>query len=428
MCGLIFNVILFISCSKEEKEFSPPQIQFLSPGENSSYSALDTVLITAKISDSKNITLVKITLKNEDHVPVLSVADRIPNTTSYDLKIFFPLNDKNLSGRYYIDITAFNEDDYASSFRYIFISALPLKANNLLIMEKQINGTGLYSYELDSNKLTLLKNLTGDFMESTIDQNNAQVYTLGRYTGGLIASDPKEGTEEWTYETGILPQVPNFNDLGLWNNIVCVSREDGRILGFNKAGSIMYESTLENGFKPEKILLHNQSDVMVFEQLDRSSGQSTVCVEYFPSGLNKGKAVFPYGYIAAMFSIDWDEVLILSNSLDGQYISVYNTEQHFVNERDFGNYGAYSAVTMIDENTLVMTRGSDVYKYYIKQRQFDLLVKNYAPDVIRYNKAEFSLYCAQNGIIDVIDVENGTYLRKLDLGIYVNSLELFYNR
>ena len=427
-CVLVFNVLLFISCSKEKKEFSPPVIQFFSPGENASFSALDTVLVKARITDDENITLVKVTLKNENHVPVLSVADKVPNTTFYDLKVHFPLNDKNLNGRYYFDITAYNDEDYASSFRYIVVSSLPLEAKSVLMVEKGIHNTSLYSYDLDSSKLRSLATLEGDFMESAVDQNNARIFTVGRFSGGLVATDPTDGTELWSYKSGILPQVANFNDLGLWGNVVCVSREDGRILGFSKSGSTIYESTLENGFKPEKILLHNETSAMVFEQLDRSSGQARIQVEHFPSGLNKGGALFPYGKVAAMFSIDWDEVLILSNAIDGQYISVYNTEKHFVNKRDFGNYGDYAAVAMIDENTLVMTRGNDLVRYFIEEARFDILVKNYSPEVIRYNKAEFSLYCAYNGAIDVVDAVSGNIIGKLDPGINVSSLELLYNR
>ena len=56
------------------------------------------------------------------------------------------------------------------------------------------------------------------------------------------------------------------------------------------------------------------------------------------------------------------------------------------------------------------------------------LINNYSPEVIRYNKADFSLYCVLNGKIDVIDLENGALLNNLDLGIGITSLEIMYNR
>lgn len=421
---LLAGSLSFVACSKEEKPFNPPVITWLTPANNASFTALDTVLIKASINHNQNISLIKIRLKNSNGVPVLQIPDLNPNTGQYELKREFILRKEDLSGPHYFEIEAYSDDQFSASFRNINITPFPIRVDHTLFFSGNSVQTSVYTEK--DGILEQLTTASGDILGTAVNQDARQIYFSGKYGGSLLAIEPSKGTELWKFSKGSLPQVPNYNDLIQSEEYVLASLEDGRLMGFTVTGSTYYESVLENGFRPGKLHLH-QGDQVVFQQFDRSSGQSTIQVEYFPSTLEKGNAFFSFGNVVAIYSIDWNKVLLFSNASDGQYIFEYNTEDHSLTQLDKGNYGEFTAFCRIDENQLVMTRGTDLYSYYIDQRQFLSLKSGYAPTCIRFNKVSLSLYCIEGIILRQIDPSSGTILGEQNLSKTMNSMEFMYN-
>ena len=422
---LIFiNFFLFISCNKKKEVFDPPHITWNSPLEGSSLNSTDTVLLTASIRDNDIITLIRIRLKNDQGVPVLQAEDIRPNKASYEVRIEFPLIDPELNGSFYFEMEAYDENNFSAAFRHVQISALPLRVDHFLIFSNDGQATDVFT--LEDKVIKSLSRFNGDFLSSAVDVSRSQAYIATRFSGQIYCFEPVQGDLLWKELNPGVPGIPVYNHMSCDNSDVLFSMQSGELRSLDHAGNNLYQSKEAEGFYPSYVKIHDGKAV-IYEEIDRSSGDVKLRTESYPSGDDKGSVVFPYGRVAGMFSLDWDKVLVFANRDSVQFILTYNTFEQYLTLIDQDDRGLFGAMEKIDDNRIAMKRGNDLVQYYISQHLFTTLVSNYEPENIRYNRAELLLYCSAGNEIRAIDPESGQVMNTMYLASKVSSMELLYN-
>jgi len=90
-----FLILLVLFSCKKELDEQRPIINVDSPTRFQAVNGIDTVRVTASISDNENIESVRVTLTNNNNIQVLSTLIETPNQTSFLFDEFYFFDDIN---------------------------------------------------------------------------------------------------------------------------------------------------------------------------------------------------------------------------------------------------------------------------------------------------------------------------------------------
>lgn len=416
---MVLNALLFISCSKEELH-SPPVIKIHSPKTDDNFSAFDTVMITASISDDKLVHHVVLTLKSEDHVSMLS-KDIVVNASSFELNEPFVINNGDLNGRYYFEVKAYDEGDFTSAFRFVNIGGGSKKLSKVFIYTK--NSSSCEIYEMKNYTLYPVATFQGDFLESALSNNDEILYCSGLKNGDLNCLDTA-GNVLWTVPEHHLGSMPFFTDIHLYEDALLVGFYEGRIDAYRNSGDKDFEKALSSGHVPGKIARHQ--DQVIYEKMELATGKVSLVNDYYPSGLVRGETIFNYGRMEALYTLSWNEALVFSNDLGKQHILKLNTENHYLTTLlQTNGPDSLRNVVRIDADNFLMVKGKDIVRYNVVQNQYFDFVKSKAPVVMRYDASENLLWTGRSHELIVYDVASGSEVNSYQLSITIASLEIF---
>ena len=124
VCLLIFTVIALVSCKKESTTF--PSVVVTEPFANASFYVGDTILVRATLSDP-TLRKVQLTLVDENFAPVLSTLNIPVTGSNMEFTKYLILDNFDLeTGKYFVRVKAFNENNSASGFQEIGVTGIPL--------------------------------------------------------------------------------------------------------------------------------------------------------------------------------------------------------------------------------------------------------------------------------------------------------------
>ena len=190
--GLVLLLLpLLISCQEEQDEL-PPEIDFLSPTEQSRYGVLESVPIEARIRDNEQIESISLRLiRSADRRQVLGSKTYQASGKNFSLSDFFVLNDSLLeAGEYYFDLSVSDGENEIAAFKTIRISAMPKRRLGVLVHTETASGSVLYQLT-DQGQNTLLS-LSEQPLEVAFNAYDQHYWVLPQNSNELKAYNLKE--------------------------------------------------------------------------------------------------------------------------------------------------------------------------------------------------------------------------------------------
>ncbi|MCD4664268.1 MAG: hypothetical protein K8R68_03285, partial [Bacteroidales bacterium] len=175
-----FIILINLSCKKEE-DLQHPVITIDQPAENLHFSVMDTIPVSAGITDDNNIVSIKVVLVNEKFTPVLDAYYYYPETKSYNLNIYYPIDDYYMKrGSYYIQIRAEDGTNFKNKFRKVYINEVPVNFELVVVITQKDENLLKVSGINDSLEIEPLFEINGDFASSEISSRHQHLYVAGR--------------------------------------------------------------------------------------------------------------------------------------------------------------------------------------------------------------------------------------------------------
>lgn len=421
----VLNACLFITCTKEEKGSRGPNLHLISPSGNARFTSGDTLKVQAYMNDIEPIKTVFIELKDAGGSPVLNSGKLPVGSSEYLLDYNFVLDKKTLDGKFYFDITATGEHGETTVFQYIWISPQPNKLVGMFIVSGDQHKTSIYRFE--NGKPDLRNQVIGDFGYSAFDQENLQFLTAGKKTGDLFAFDTTGREILWSFESPNLPNVEYFRGMYFGHDGLVVSTADDRLITFYPSGEKKQDFHVDN--EPYLKYVSYRSNDLFYSSAIPLVGIEEIKVLRYPSMQFKASYNLQKNQkLVAIHDLNQSEVLFLVNdTVDNlSFITRYSLIDQFPNFTNTKIGELIGQVVSIDNQTVVFTRGVNLYRYQLSTNITTLLRSNVLADVMRYDHTQNAVWIGYRENLRLISL-TGTELASYALPVKIRSLELIYD-
>ena len=319
--------MMHIPACKKENEGSIPVIEMISPSENTAYTLPDSIYVNVKISDSRNITSVKVQLVNEEYLPVLPAYFLNPNSPSTRIEKYYQLDPLIVkTGKYYLLIRAENESQFRNKYQPIMMTGLVSEFNQLLIITSPSdNILEVSGLKLDGEPYPLFE-VDGDYSDSDIDNQSQQLFLAGKNKLNVAAYDINSGEERWRQQD--IAYMPMHNDNCLHfakNNILYTSFNDQHILGYDITGKITFDATIDLTDAPGTIVKH--SEFVLVDIQKKNSSQPFIRTYSALTGAEK-QSKLSLMQVIEFFSYSNDSVIVCGNEGDFGRIYSYDVQKN----------------------------------------------------------------------------------------------------
>lgn len=240
---LTFLLLLLLSC-KKDKDPVDPDIRFEQPVENEIFNVLDTIHVAASISCSEPLTGLKVTLVDENLLPVLAVYPISLNTTlinTWTISQDIPIDAISLkSGNYFIWIQANTSYTFKNKYLPVRLIEVKKKLKKILILLRT-NVSTISLYEIDTAlQLHHLHDFPQDLGYAAADHAEQVLYLAGSRLGILTAFDLDSNKVLWQKQGLSSAELPYYQQLKIEDELLFTSSSDGKIIAYDVSGKINF--------------------------------------------------------------------------------------------------------------------------------------------------------------------------------------------
>ncbi|MGB0882471.1 MAG: DUF4625 domain-containing protein, partial [Vicingaceae bacterium] len=240
---------LLNSCSKEKDEFKPI-IDISAPTYLQSVKAGDVINVVGVITDDNNIESVRVNLRDENNVPVLSSFSKSfssEDKKSYNLNTSISFDDLHMvAGEYNFKITAFDGENTSAVYVPIVFEEAVKKKEGAFVVSN--DGSKSTIYQLDNNNVgTFFTVLNGDFIGTAIDLRNQQLICAAQSSGFITALDIISKNEVWSIPVQSNPPIPYFKGFYFFDQNIYLGKESGGVQGYNSSGNPNFSTGTTSG-------------------------------------------------------------------------------------------------------------------------------------------------------------------------------------
>ena len=325
--SIIILIVFLFSCSKDKDE-TKPSISIIAPTHLQQINGIDTVKVTATISDDRNIERVSVSLKDGNGIPIASTVTKTPNTDNYTLNISYFIDNIHLvSGQYPLTVSASDGENTSTSSVTINLNETPKSRTGLFVISNTGSTSDIYYLDNTYNG-SFYKSISGDYLGSAVNSYDQQ---LIHASGGTVAGtniksiDLTSSLNAWNIPIINSPPIPFYTSFLYENESIYLGKRNGGIQGFNNNGASNYNAVVIPNFHVKHILQH---DNKIITEQGMLSGSSVNLIPYWlasgnPTGINA--ALPPNESVVKMFTRSQNEIVVISNdaSLNGN-LSFYN--------------------------------------------------------------------------------------------------------
>lgn len=278
---LIGVLVLFGGCRKYDTEL--PQITIIQPFENQVYAVLDTIKVSATVSDNEKIESIIVYLCDQNFATVMPPQQSIVCTSNpISFSTYFELSDVFLpSGIYTLCIKVDDGSNLKYKYQNIQIIGLNSSLLEVLFLGKNASKTELFA--CDSAQCTKKFTFNTDFTTVDFKPKNDQ----------LILFSPNElsslqyGTGEtlWQVSDLTVPPLPPFVFAKVFDKYVALGKNSSQIDFYNYSGHLVRSIQTLNGYYPTDIK-ESQGVFLVIEK-SFSGAKNRISIYYSQTGVLK---------------------------------------------------------------------------------------------------------------------------------------------
>ena len=415
--SLIF-AFLIISNSCEKPNETYPKVVITNPSEGSSYSYGDTILVTAKITDSDGRYVLNVSQNGIG----LGLASKLISSSgnTFQFEIYYNRTDIT-GGLGEIKLTAYNGENRGSDFLEIYLSELPLKYLGWVALAESAGSSELTFSNSNNQRQTI--NLAGDFHYlSEFDEGRvvmAAPTMLGKLSGFGINPFQKEFEADLPVTTG----SPLYNELIPAGDRVYALAENGEVRSFDAAGNVKSYWALNNDEVPiNGCSLENRLMMCVKE---RGKENYFLQLRTATNGaLLKNKAI--EGKTKEVVSVTSTVFIALVEKNGSTQLVKYETGNNTLTEL-FTLSGKPQAALLLPSEKMLISTDQDIHLFNIATEGYPSVLFNFGAVDMAYNKLNNRIVLSTESEIIEATLQGGSTI------IYTSSkplcqIELLFNK
>jgi hypothetical protein len=312
-------IIFILSCSKDKDEIKP-SITVHAPVYMQQINGIDTVKVLATIADNINIEWVKVSLRDNNDISVLSTVTEKPSTKDFTLNIPYFFNDIHLaSGQYYFDVSASDGENITTKYVQIIYNEVGRIRNGIFVFSNTGNISDIY--KLDNNFIgNFYQSINGDYLGSAVNSYDQQLIYASGVSGAVSAINLNSGSIVWDLPIATSPPTPFYMGFMYNEQTIYLGERNGGINGYNNYGLASYGSISNTGNYMENAFVHNET-YLVTEQQSISSNTVKLVLYWIASGVQSQQVTLNED-VKGIYSQSPNSVILFTNdaSLTGRII------------------------------------------------------------------------------------------------------------
>jgi len=340
-----------LTACKKDKENAPPVITIVSPGDASTLTVPDTLLVTVNVSDDERVEQVTVSLLDANYVPVTPAVSVTPMSNPATITLALPVTSEQLeSGTYKLLATATDGELSAKDIHTIQVSGVPLRLR--MVYAVSATSTNAFAlYRIDSiGQVTLASSYDMDLGGADISSHAQRIFLAGSTTGPFLALDVDYLSTIWQRPNMSPSGLPWFTSVDLCSDEqVYVGDGNGVLHGYQAVnGTGVLNAALPVDFRSEETLVVN--DLLLCAVRHFVTGEQRLAQFQRASGAPQGSQ--PLGLTPVrMFERDAEHALIFGNQ----------GGQGRVQDRNILGGGSWEAYVWQSEVTAVAQVGSSTW-------------------------------------------------------------------
>lgn len=358
--SLVLLFLLLISACSPETDQVFPETVFANPAAGSVFTAGDTILVEARVSDNENLESVELSLVDSNGNPVLPSIEVYNPVNPFTLRTLYHISDVMLAGGVYeLRVRAFDGFNYANAFLQV----------NLKELEKQLKYPVIITSP-DQQQAEVWKGdnlpawrsickVQGDFLAAGISSPAQMVFLAGKATAGITAIDLRESRQSWHIPAEQQVSGHYFEGINFCYPLLYASLYSGTVKGYDHEGMVKYTGILPERFYP---VVNTTTDAFVITAMEgKFTDEHAVMAAYRESGFVRNQSGLPEA-VMGLVPVSGNRALVLKHHAGGGSIWLFDpladliTKLHDTDDSIFG----YSAM---DADNLIFSGETQGYWY-----------------------------------------------------------------
>ncbi len=418
-------MLLIIFSCKKEKDTTPPIIQILLPQTNASFSVIDTIQISAEITDNETITNVSVYILNDNAQNISGTHSFNVNAQKFQLNTTIILDDIRIeSGSYDIVISASDKFNNKKTYRKIHLTSINKKLEKILLITTDQNNS--YVFENDISKSFVQKYTYNSLLcDAEINSYYNSLLLLTK-NGELISINTKNYEEFWRNSNLNNPPYEYKGNLLIDNYLVYASQKNNSIVAYSYDNFAKKTSISENSSNNSNIFcIHN--DYIVGNSYSNGIGVSKIEKFYYSTGAFQTSININFKTVEILASYD-NSVLFFGNAGNNAKISafylLYNTLQE---KYSFDNENIIS-VCKVSNKKFIIATNQNTYMFDAEAQNTYILKASYSPKNIFYEELNNLVYCTLDNEVKIFSLPYFQEINSFITNCSVKKVLFKYNK
>lgn len=420
----LWLLLILVICSCRKKENLPPSVTFIQPSENTRFTVLDTINISANISDDNTIAHVSFSITDNNYITVAAAADEHPGGRQATVSRAIVLDNIEMSsGQYYLLVTASDGILETRQFRKIYINEMQKKMKAVYFVTANVSSQ-VNVFKIDSAfQVKPVITLSGDFAAADVSSENRLYYVLGKYSGALNAVNVQTNMVNWNVPANNNMAAPRFSDVCSKSGYVFVSFFTGEIKSFDKSGNIDFNA-LAGDYVPGKIFAANN---LVFLEEQQASGTQKYLAVYLSNSVLMQRAPMNLD-VVSFCEKDADNIFVVGNSNGQGHVLLYTLSLNNFYEPHMLPAGLVHSAVRTDSNNYLI--GCDAAVQLFQYNPIGLLpfIPGVAACNIQYDDVDNVVILSEGMKVKYYDYNTGNLLKAVSYTDTIRGLRIMYNK
>ena len=419
--GLSF---LVSGCKKDESDEEPPSIFIESPIENQTFSSIDTIFVSAVITDNVNVNSVEVELLTFDNKLITKKQFNTSGTT-VDFGVAFEIDQPLLAdGQYYFALRARDSENRSSAFRQILINPIPRVIDQYVVVTAQTNDVNIRTSEdLDTWNLKLNR-----FMDHNGTAMNYRENVIG-IVGGEIGDAEFYSTTEFnqliTYTGFGTPSISYF--LGLDYSVngehFTLLQNEPRARVLDKEAQPLVAAVLMPNFRPVKSFDFGD-EYFVLEK--RITSEERFLNQYSFAGLRLNSYTV-LGPVQGVFQKALYEYFVWIAEPEGTALYILDIQSQVFSKAYMRPGEELKSVIEIDDGIFIFSTDLSMYRYTYSNGGTSPLNDQLTPDKLVYDNLNGLIYGIEGELVHQLSI-SADLIRTISFNQEVVFFGIDYNR
>ncbi|MEZ5195686.1 MAG: hypothetical protein R2764_04605 [Bacteroidales bacterium] len=347
-----------------------------------------------------------------------------PNTPEYNLDLEYPIDIPYLAtGYYYIEIRAEDGSNFKNQYLKIFIEEIPSELESIIVLTHKDDQTlNVYKIE-ESNYVTPLFEVHGDYRSSALSARHKQLYIAGSQLTNLVSYDLETNENDWLLDPA--PPFPmHAYDCLYYDQYLYCTFEYLWIYGYNNYGQVKFSNSISEAGTPSRP--YKFKNLLLVDVQNPSPGQTYLGTYYAQTGSEKQRLQIDFR-VVEFFEWDSEQVIIVAKHAGAGLIMLYDPYQNVITSL-MGVPGTIVCAEKTESNKIVIGTDSQLYLFSYYPPVLNPVLPGETALRLRFDTLNHHLYLSGPDNIKKIIYPEMVYQNVSFFSDSILNFHLFYNK